>query len=170
MGRLSHVPVTLVCGPPGAGKSTYVREHKADTDLVLDVDELFKALTLMEMRQKPEALVPFVLAARDGVIDLIAKGFLGPRHAWIITCGHNNNARVELSERLNARVVVVSAPAGECRARMTKQGRPDWHVREMTAVAEEWHARFRPQPGEAIEYAEGAGRQVGADGWPLAPY
>lgn len=36
--------VTVVTGPPGAGKSTYVAEHAADTDVVIDLDRLAEAL------------------------------------------------------------------------------------------------------------------------------
>ena len=32
--------VRLVCGPPGAGKSTLVREKRRDGDLVIDLDDI----------------------------------------------------------------------------------------------------------------------------------
>jgi len=43
--RPSLVPVHLVCGPPGAGKSTFVREHATAADLVLDLDVIMAALS-----------------------------------------------------------------------------------------------------------------------------
>jgi predicted kinase len=32
--------VVLVCGPPCAGKTTYVREHANPGDLIIDYDDL----------------------------------------------------------------------------------------------------------------------------------
>jgi len=43
--RPSLVPVHLVCGPPGAGKSTFVRAHATAADLVLDLDVIMAALS-----------------------------------------------------------------------------------------------------------------------------
>jgi hypothetical protein len=158
-------PVTIVCGPPGAGKSTYVRARKSINDLVLDVDELFRALTLLDGSQKPQCILLFALEARDAVIRLLQRGVLGPDRAWLIMCGEDNEARARLAESLCAQVVILSVAAGECRARMIAQGRPAWHVAEVSAVAERWHKRFRPRAGEI--FADGVGREIGLDGWPL---
>jgi len=43
--RPSLVPVHLVCGPPGAGKSTFVRERAGPADLVVDLDVIMAALS-----------------------------------------------------------------------------------------------------------------------------
>jgi 5-methylcytosine-specific restriction protein A len=39
------VPVVVVCGPPGSGKTTYVTERAAASDLVLDVDVMAAKLS-----------------------------------------------------------------------------------------------------------------------------
>jgi hypothetical protein len=161
----AKTPATLVCGPPGSGKSTYVKNNKGPDDLVIDVDEMFRALSLSALHEKPECLLPFVLAARDAVLALLARGFLGPPHAWVVMCGENNEARAELAASLGAAVVVLPVPVGECRRRMTSQGRPDWHIREMVDVGVRWHREFRARNGEVV--SSECMRPVGADGWPV---
>ena len=44
-----RTPVTVVCGPPGSGKSTHVDGHKQPGDLVVDIDALYVALTGLEL-------------------------------------------------------------------------------------------------------------------------
>jgi predicted kinase len=158
-------PTTIVCGPPGAGKSTYVSARKRDNDLIVDVDALFKALTGLDGREKPEVVLPFVLEAIDAVLGLLKRGFLGPTHAWIITGGENNESREMLARSLNAKVVVLPTPTGECVARMRAQGRPEWHIREVTEVCLRWHVRFQMNATENL--AEGYERAIGSDGYPL---
>jgi hypothetical protein len=158
-------PTTLVCGPPGAGKSTYVAKHKGPCDLVLDVDSLFTALSGLTNRQKPPCLLEFVLAARKGIIDLLAAGYLGPPHAWIIMCGENNDVRAALAQRLGADVVVLPVSVGTCVKRMQQQGRSLAHITEMVGVGVRWQRRFKAMPNENVTFASSI--DVDADGWPI---
>ncbi|MCB2007567.1 MAG: HNH endonuclease, partial [Rhodoferax sp.] len=41
----STVPVVVVCGPPGSGKSTYAQDHASPSDLVIDVDVIAARLS-----------------------------------------------------------------------------------------------------------------------------
>ena len=42
--KRSATRIVLVVGPPGAGKTTYVRDHKQPSDLVVDYDAIAEAL------------------------------------------------------------------------------------------------------------------------------
>ena len=154
----------IVCGPPGAGKSTYVRERIKPGDICLDVDELFQAMTLNHgSREKPEGVLPFVLAAKDAAIDLYARGLKLSGTLYIIMCGENNEARADIAKRTAAKVTVLATPAGECIRRMQQQGRSPDHIREMEPVVMKWHRMFRIADGEQHH---GSGRKIGTDGWP----
>jgi 5-methylcytosine-specific restriction endonuclease McrA len=43
--RPSAIPLTIVCGPPAAGKTSYVREHAQWNDLVIDLDAIIAMLS-----------------------------------------------------------------------------------------------------------------------------
>jgi predicted kinase len=154
----------IVCGPPGAGKSTYVRQRIKPGDICVDVDELFQALTMNHgSREKPEGVLPFVLAARQSVIDLYARGLKLSGVLYIIMCGENNEARRLLASQCNATVIVLQVPAGECLRRMKEQGRNAQHMREVEPVVMKWHRLYERQDGEVLHEA---GRAIGVDGWP----
>jgi hypothetical protein len=41
----SAIPLTIVCGPPGSGKSTYIREHAKQGDTIIDLDAIMGTLS-----------------------------------------------------------------------------------------------------------------------------
>ncbi|MCJ2010442.1 ATP-binding protein [Methylobacterium sp. J-092] len=41
----SRIPLTIVCGPPGSGKSTYIRERIEPRDILIDLDAIMSGLS-----------------------------------------------------------------------------------------------------------------------------
>lgn len=77
--------VYIVHGSPCAGKTTFVKEHANADDLIVDVDALYKAVSLCFTHDQPARLKANVLGLRDVLFDQIRirKGLW--RNAWIIT-------------------------------------------------------------------------------------
>lgn len=73
--------VILVCGPPAAGKSTYVREHASPEDIVIDYD-----LTARELgfgRDRPDSATVDILRARNRSLEALSR--VSPTQtAWVI--------------------------------------------------------------------------------------
>lgn len=116
------VPVTIVTGPPGAGKTTYVQQHAQWGDLILDVDALYSALSGLPWYEKPSALLPFVLDARDAVLNrLLRESEL--RQAWLITSEADQAELQRLKARYNARLLVLEVEPAECLRRITADPR-----------------------------------------------
>lgn len=113
----------VVIGPPGAGKSTYVRHAMKYGELVVDVDELFRALTLRPMWDHPAPAINAVLTMRDHIIE-------NYRPAWVISTNAGRDYREGMRERYEAEVVVMETPAEVCLARIEADGREgDWGER-----------------------------------------
>lgn len=130
----------VVIGPPGAGKSTYVRERMKFGDLVVDVDELFRALTLRPMWEHPPMAINAVLSVRDHVIENL-------RPAWVVSTNARADYREGMRERYEAEVVVLETPAAVCLARIEADGREgEWGER----VARWWEEYERDERDEVI--------------------
>jgi len=133
----------LVVGPPGSGKSSYVRERVKFGEMVVDVDELFRALTLRPMWEKPPQLIGAVLAVRDYLIESFEP-------AWVISSNAERGYREGMREKYGAEVVVLETPAAVCLARIEADGRPtagnDWDG----LVARWWEAYERDERDEVI--------------------
>ncbi len=139
----SWIETIILNGPPGAGKSRHVEKRRRRGDIVVDMDRLYVALSHLKERDKPNELLPFVVAARDAVIRRIAAGSQNVRRAWILSSSSDSPMVAALGRRLRAKVVYLDVDGKTCGGRMLKQGRDPSHVNEMMAKAEEWHGRKR---------------------------
>lgn len=77
-------PITLVCGPPGAGKSTYVQDHAQPADLIVDYDNIGHALGSPD-RHTHTAIHTVINAARNAVLTQIRRADHHARAVWIIS-------------------------------------------------------------------------------------
>ena len=135
--------VTLVCGPPGAGKTTYVRDNMRPTsDLVLDIDRIYVALSGMGKYSKPDSLLPFVTAAFDAVVGQLSDGVGDLRHAWVITCSPTEAERGRLGEALGAKVVVLDTDATTCIRRIEKDPSRAAQAALWEALVHRWWDRY----------------------------
>lgn len=82
--RNARTHITLVYGPPGAGKSTYVQQNKQPGDLVVDYDLLGAALGSPD-RYTHQDIHQTINAARNAVIAKIRMGESGAQRVWIIS-------------------------------------------------------------------------------------
>lgn len=111
-------PVTVVCGPPGAGKSRYIRERAEPGDLVVDLDMIFSALGggLPMHSDHPRHLLPFAMEARAAVVERLRQPS-DVRRAWIPTMGASHEERQRYRDA-GAEVVVLDVPVAVCLARI----------------------------------------------------
>lgn len=109
--------VTVVCGPPGSGKSSYVRERAAPGDLTVDLDALASALSGLPWYDQPDGILDFALRCQDAAINALAIG-VPMRHAWLIIRGALRSERAQFRRMFDANVVVLAVPAAECLRRI----------------------------------------------------
>ena len=143
----SMAPVTLVCGPPGSGKTTYVREHARPGDLIVDVDALWSAVSGLDWYDKPDALLPFVLAAREALIRRLAQAN-SIRHAWVITAGASSYDRDQYARRIGAHVVVLEVDADECLRRIATDARREARGSVWPGLVRDWWRDYQPRDGD----------------------
>lgn len=121
-GQLNNI--TLVCGPPCSGKTTYVREHMQSGDLVIDLDAILQALSFADDPHAQQAsLLPFAWQARDAVLDRLAARPDRPQHTWIIDSAASQSRRLAITQRFSAAVVCIDTARDVCLERAAQ--RPD---------------------------------------------
>jgi hypothetical protein len=150
--------VTIVTGPPGAGKSHFVRERMRPGDLVIDFDLIYQALSGgLPMYERPESLRALVwdvihllwdkIEAREVAIDRRqppVSSFQDCR-TWIILSGTNYRLAA-MQQRFNAELVVLAEKPAVCMARCAgRAGSVDW-----AAAIDEWWRCHKGGGGTSI--------------------
>lgn len=118
--------ITLVCGPPCAGKNTYVRRHARPGDLIVDLDALKRAVgCTAEHDIEYPALHPFALDARDAILAKLLSGQHEVRRAWVIATAPTRADRAPLRAH-GARVVMLTADYATLEKRVRRERPPEW--------------------------------------------
>lgn len=114
--RPSGIPVHLVCGAPGSGKTTFVRAHAAPGDLVIDFDDIRQSLGFQ--RYSPDRReIMAALVERSRIIKSLADRCEG--EAWLIAAAPTNDERAQWREALgDVTVHAIDTPSDECKRRI----------------------------------------------------
>lgn len=112
--------VYYVYGAPCSGKTTFVRESKGNSDLVLDIDLIWQAVTGGALYEKPDALKAAVFALRDTLLDIVKTRMGKWERAWVLSADGNKAARERSIKALGAEPIEIDTDKETCLARLHK--------------------------------------------------
>lgn len=110
--------IYIVYGPPLSGKTSYVLNNKGDNDIVVDIDSIYEAITMLPRYVKPDSLKHNVFAVKNTLIDNIKTRYGSFRSAWIIGGYPNKVERERLAKQLGADLIYIKATKEECLNRL----------------------------------------------------
>ena len=145
----------IVCGPPGAGKTTFVSERKRDDDVVIDLDAIIAALTLGEWYEKTPQVLRIGLDVRDFLVDRLTKPS-GVRCWWLITSEADAEKRRALGLRTKANTVyVLEVSAAECLRRIARDDRRSALYGQWIEIVDGWWGDYQRNNGETVVVGDG---------------
>lgn len=118
--------VFLVYGSPCSGKSTFVYENANDDDLILDIDNIWDAISKGGRGKKNGRLKANVFDIRDCIIDQIKIRKGKWRNAYIVGGYPLRTDRDRLCELLNAEPIFIEATKDECLLRARAERPKEW--------------------------------------------
>lgn len=131
--------VVLVCGPPAAGKTTWVAERSAPGDRVVDLDAICRRLGSPARFNHPEHVRAQARRVREAEETLVSRMHTGT--AWVIRTMPDPDRRARHATALGAtEVVVLATDAETAKARAADDERPAWTA----GVIDRWWDRYRP--------------------------
>lgn len=136
-GHQKHV--YIVWGSPLAGKTTAVRQMMQYGDIVMDLDALWKAITMQPEYSKPNNVRFNVFALRDNLLDQIKTRHGQWYDAYVIGGYPDKYERERLAASLGAELIYCESTMQDCLDRRRESGRPekwDEYIREWFRVYE----------------------------------
>lgn len=119
-GFVAERKVYYIYGAPCAGKTTFVREIKGNSDLVVDMDSIWECITGGERYEKPNALKTNAFSVRDCLLEMVRTRAGKWERAWIISSEGSSGVRERAIERLGAEPIYIESTIDECLKRLYK--------------------------------------------------
>lgn len=130
--------ITVVIGPPCAGKSSYVQQNSTPGDLIIDFDSLATAFGSTSRYDTPLSMRRVVQSARRAAISQVLMGAV--ENAWVIDTDPDRGMLAQY-RRAGATIHVVDPGQTECLLRADRDKRPAWTADQIRR----WYRRNRPQ-------------------------
>ncbi len=133
----------LICGPPGAGKTTYALKHMSPGDVIIDWDLLFVAVSGQPLHHNEACLNELVSDLRDILIESVPEhGYPGVRNVWVTLCAAKKETRDYWRDIKGAKVILLKERISTCLARLAEDPtRHDWE--KWKPDVERWWKEFR---------------------------
>lgn len=132
--------VYIIYGSPLSGKNTLVQELYKYGDIVLDIDEIWKAITLEDKYVKPNNVRFNVFKLRDELLDQIKTRYGNWYDAYIIMSLPDKYERERVAKELGAELIYCESTKEECIDRAIKDGRPSQWIKYIN----DWWEKYRP--------------------------
>ncbi len=137
--RKSAIPVTLVCGPPAAGKSTWVNAHKRGGDTVISLDDC--KLRVGGRKWDTDRTIRLrAVAYRDTMLRSLSTARTG--RAFVVVGAPTQDERKAWCQALGvalADVIVIDTPADVCIARLQRDPARAHAALDLTSGVQRWH-------------------------------
>ena len=113
-GMMHKQKVIIVYGSAASGKTTYVKKHMADGDLVIDLDLILQAIGMTDKSHISRNLLNIAFDVRELLYTLVEQRKVDCKTVWIVATLPKKKTREELSKRLGAELVFISATYEQC--------------------------------------------------------
>lgn len=117
-GYVTERKVYYVYGAPCSGKTTFVNSIKGNSDLVVDMDNIWQCITGSERYEKPAALKQNAFALRDCLYDMVKKRAGKWEKAFIITSGAVKGVREREIASFGAEGIFIDTDRKTCLERL----------------------------------------------------
>jgi len=145
----SSIPLTIVCGPPCAGKSRWVDEHATARDLVIDLDRIGAEMFGTDLHEWPQDRINEVGHERNRRLQWLS----GPRAskwsaAWFIVSEPRPEWRAWWDVTVRPKeIVVIATGADVCKARADQYRRDAARVSD---AIDAWWRSYAPRSGDVV--------------------
>lgn len=152
--------ITILCGPVGAGKSTWIQKRMDVGDVVIDMDSLGMAITQMPLYEYifdvPKSILDLTMPLRTKLIELAVEYYKDKKckNVWIAMGGANPLDRKRIADKISAlgcscSVYVFQISHNICRDHIKNDPqRGPWQ--NWDPIIKKWWTNYIPRSGEIV--------------------
>lgn len=140
------VPVTIVFGASGSGKTTYCEENMNDGDLLIDLDYIRSDITGKEMYQWDGAeKLNESLLKRNSLLASLARPGADKKYkrVWFILSSPKIEVQQWWSNRLKAKTILMKTTIGVCKERVKSDRRREGKEEYFTNLIDLWFSTYK---------------------------
>jgi len=143
-GYCTERKVYYVYGCPCSGKNTFVNSVKGNSDIVVDIDNIWQCVTGGERYFKPQALSQNVFAIRTAMLDMIKTRYprTGWERAWIIEGGARKAERERRIKELGAEPIFIDCTKEEALQRLASDTERQQYSKEWEQYIIKWFEEY----------------------------
>jgi hypothetical protein len=134
--------VYLVYGPPMSGKKSYVEASISRGDIVVDMDRLYEAITMLPSYDKPDQLFSNVIGIHNQLIDNIKTRYGKWNNAWVIGGYADKYKREKLANDLGAEIIFCDMSKEECLRRLSIDQDRRYRQDEWKEYIDKWFEQY----------------------------
>lgn len=135
--------VYLVYGAPCSGKTTFVNGIKGNSDLVVDMDNIWQCITGGARYEKPNALRTNAFIVRDALYDSIKTRRGKWERAFVISGEPIASDRNRLISNLGAEAIFIDTDKATCLERLYADcNRGEQQKKEWAGYIEDWFEKY----------------------------
>jgi hypothetical protein len=134
--------VYYIYGAPCSGKNTFVESIKGNSDIVVDMDNVWQCITGGARYVKPNALKTNAFMLRDCLLDMVKTRAGKWERAFIIEGGARKAERDRRAAYLGAECIYIDTDEETCLQRLAKceeRNREEW-----AGYIREWFENYQP--------------------------
>ena len=135
--------VHIVYGPPLSGKADYVCHHMGRGDIVVDMDRLYTAVSMLPYYDKPDSLFGNVISIHNLLIDNIKIRLGKWCSAWIIGGYADKFKRERLAIDIGADLVFCNISREECLMRLEVDENRRYRKEEWKTYIDKWFEQYQ---------------------------
>jgi len=143
-GYCTERKVYIVYGPPCSGKTSFVNSIKGNSDIIVDMDNIWQCIT-GDRYIKPNALKQNAFMLRDSLIDMIKTRTGKWERAFVIEGLPRKGDRERKAELLGAELIFINEDIETCCNRLANDDRRITVRDEWTKYIEQWFRDYQPE-------------------------
>lgn len=148
----ARIPLTIVCGPAGSGKSTYAREHAGPRDLIIDLAEIKSQLSGAPLYMAGTQWTGPALEQRNVMLRSLATD-TEHEHAWLIIGAPTAEERAQWVKLLRPiRLHILLVPFVDCADRIKRDERRRHVQRDHIEKARIWWTKYTPDQRSLLPF------------------